>query len=207
MPMPSHPSPWPTLLLNLLFNLFMSRPSVLTLSESSFWNSGRATSLLLISSIIMYSNPQKVKKPYFVFGFLLIFSQIYLTIKSYTRDYFQKERIVSHLHLLEEKTEPPWNEQCTYILRAGKEQNWLSAPALPFNVPLLCHGVAKSRIWLSDFTSLTAHEFANYMAISFQNYQKNHEKFIPSLKHFNFSESTWNVGLIIVKFFLNMVSF
>ena len=62
--------------------------------------------------------------------------------------------------------------------------------ALPFNVPLLCHGVAKSRTRLSDFTSLTAHEFAHYMAISLQNYQKNYEKFIPSLNHFNFSEST-----------------
>ena len=73
--------------------------------------------------------------------------------------------------------------------------------ALPVNVPLLCHGVAKSWTRLSNFTSLTAHEFAHYMAISLQNYQKNYEKFTPSLNHFNFSESTWNVGLIIVKCF------
>lgn len=71
---------------------------------------------------------KKQKKPHFVFCFLLIFAQIYLTSKWHIRYYFQKERIVSHLHLLEEKTEPPWNEQCTYILGAGKEQNWLSPP-------------------------------------------------------------------------------
>lgn len=80
MSTPSRPSPWPASFLIPLFSLVTFQPFVLTLPESSFWNSGQAMSLHFISSILMYSNPQKVKKPHFIFCFLLIFAQIYLTI-------------------------------------------------------------------------------------------------------------------------------
>lgn len=151
--MPSHPSPRPALLLNLLFNLFMSRSSVLTLPESSFWNSGQAVLLCLISSIIMYSTAKERK---LTLSLLYWFFPNHLTKITYQRLF-------------------PKGKDCFSSPPSGRE-NWASfemnnAPIsselvksricyphhalLPFKVPLLCQWGRKESITteLFHFTS------------------------------------------------------